>query len=348
METLSKEQLIKIIEEQSTVIRSLTNEREWLFNENYQQGRRCVEYQEKIIRWERYAEIKRNEMEEIRKAMPRAVEELQALKIKYKNLKIQYFSLLEKYKYRKGQLEYGLSLGRAMYQESQYYKESYAALLQWIYTWNAAAPAAAAETSQGAQIWELEDTNENLGAALLPAAVPVPRNTSSTPPPEVPVDNINNHPGLHCVENTNENLGAALLPAEVAVLNNKSSSPRPKVPFDIINNQQALHCPVILVHANLILPLLRMPISPQSAVCCVLPSVCKERPASVFKVSKSSEPRTSPRKERLASDFDTQKVEKLSESRSVPHSSGRASPAIQGKPAKKVSIENSKMSRYSS
>ena len=78
-------------------------------------------------------------MEEVRKGISRAVEELEALKMIYKNLKMHYFSLLDQYQSSQEQLEYGINLGREMYQGCLYYKEGYTALLNWIYNWNAAA-----------------------------------------------------------------------------------------------------------------------------------------------------------------------------------------------------------------
>lgn len=189
MESLSKEDLEKVIETQRKTIQSLVNEREWLLNDNNILRIRTVQYEEGIHRWQRYTETKELQIQQmvatiqgLRVDLSRAVEELQTVKA-------SYFSLLEKYKLQSQQLDYGINLGKAMYQEWLSYKESYSALLQWVCAGRNAAAGA-----------EAQSANEDLLAASLPVALPCMLDCASgMAPPEVSVHRIvNNEPDLHC------------------------------------------------------------------------------------------------------------------------------------------------------
>ena len=119
-------------------IHTLTAERAWLIEDNNLQRETVAKCQQKIADWQSYAQYRKTQAETLAQQVEKekeksaaslnsAVEELGALKT-------EHLALLGKYEAMKQQLNYGIHLGRAMYEEYLMYKTSYIALLQQFNT----------------------------------------------------------------------------------------------------------------------------------------------------------------------------------------------------------------------
>ena len=138
LQEYNREQLLYIIQEQNKQIHTLTAERAWLIEDNNLQRETVAKCQQKIAEWQSYAQYRKTQAEMLAQEVERekekseaslksAVEELGALKT-------EHLALLGKYETMKQQLNYGIDLGRAMYEEYLAYKTSYIALLQQFRT----------------------------------------------------------------------------------------------------------------------------------------------------------------------------------------------------------------------
>ena len=138
LQEYNREQLLYIIQEQNKQIHTLTAERAWLVEDNNLQREIVAKCQQKITEWQSYAQYRKaqaetlvqqveKEKEKSEAALKSAVEELGALKT-------EHLALLGKYETIKQQLDYGIHLGRLMYEEYLAYKTSYIALLQQFNT----------------------------------------------------------------------------------------------------------------------------------------------------------------------------------------------------------------------
>ena len=137
LQEYNREQLLYIIQEQNKQIHTLTADQAWLIEENNLQRETVAKCQQKITEWQSYAQYRKaqaetlaqqvKEKEKSEASLKSAVEELGALKN-------EHLALLGKYETIKQQLDYGIQLGRAMYEEYLAYKTSYFALLQQFNT----------------------------------------------------------------------------------------------------------------------------------------------------------------------------------------------------------------------
>ena len=138
LQEYNQEQLLYIIQEQNKQIHTLTAERAWLIEDNNLQRETVAKCQQKIAEWQSYAQYRKTQAETLARevkeqkeksaaSLNNAVEELGALKT-------EHLALLGKYEAMKQQLNYGIHLGRAMYEEYLMYKTSYIALLQQFNT----------------------------------------------------------------------------------------------------------------------------------------------------------------------------------------------------------------------
>ena len=138
LQEYNREQLLYIIQEQNKQIHTLTAERAWLIEDNNLQRETVAKCQQKIAEWQSYAQYRKAQAETLAREVEKekekseaslnsAVEELGALKT-------EHLALLGKYEAMKQQLNYGIHLGRAMYEEYLMYKTSYIALLQQFNT----------------------------------------------------------------------------------------------------------------------------------------------------------------------------------------------------------------------
>ena len=187
LQEYNREQLLYIIQEQNKQIHTLTAERAWLLEDNNLQREIVAKCQKKIAEWQSYAQYRKaqaealaqeaeKEKEKSEASLKSAVEELGA----FKN---EHLALLGKYETIKQHLNYGIDLGRAMYEEYLAYKTSYLALLQQFNT--------TTEDTEDSKITpqEQETPEENIKDN---AYAVVQYNKRKTAPPEVWSDFIIN------------------------------------------------------------------------------------------------------------------------------------------------------------
>ena len=138
LQEFNREQLLYIIQEQNTQIHTLTAERTWLIEDNNLQREAVAKCQQKIAEWQSYAQYRKAQAEKLAQQVGKEKEKSEAsLKSAVEELgvlKTEHLALLVKYETIKQQLDYGIHLGRAMYEEYLAYKTSYIALLQQFNT----------------------------------------------------------------------------------------------------------------------------------------------------------------------------------------------------------------------
>ena len=138
LQEYNREQLLYIIQEQNKQIHTLTAERAWLIEDNNLQRDTVAKCQQKIAEWQSYAQYRKNQAEtlaqEVKEQKEKSAASLNSAVEELGALKAEHLALLGKYEAMKQQLNYGIHLGRAMYEEYLMYKTSYIALLQQFNT----------------------------------------------------------------------------------------------------------------------------------------------------------------------------------------------------------------------
>ena len=138
LQEYNQEQLLYIIQEQNKQIHTLTAERAWLIEDNNLQRETVAKCQQKIAEWQSYAQYRKNQAEtlarEVKERKEKSAASLNSAVEELGALKTEHLALLGKYEAMKQQLNYGIHLGRAMYEEYLMYKTSYIALLQQFNT----------------------------------------------------------------------------------------------------------------------------------------------------------------------------------------------------------------------
>ena len=136
---LSKEQLCQIINQQQTTIQSLLSERQWLIDDNHIQKLDVQKFKETSIQWKTYAKAMSEELNHARQDLAKLTESHEILKDKYEAVKGMYWEVKEKNDANKALLQYGMDLGRGVFQEGMFYKQSYYQLLeQYRRAWSSA------------------------------------------------------------------------------------------------------------------------------------------------------------------------------------------------------------------
>ena len=138
LQEYNQEQLLYIIQEQNKQIHTLTAERAWLIEDNNLQRETAAKCRQKIAEWQSYAQYRKTQVEmlarEVKEQKEKSAASLNSAVEELGALKTEHLALLGKYEAMKQQLNYGIHLGRAMYEEYLMYKTSYIALLQQFNT----------------------------------------------------------------------------------------------------------------------------------------------------------------------------------------------------------------------
>lgn len=143
LQSVTKQHLIQIVNQQRIAIQSMANERHWLQDDNHIHRGDIDQYKGMAAQWQRYAQEKEKQLqvmaEELKQAkqleqrlnsgMAKVVVDHANLREENNKLKIRYFQLEEKYKATKQHLHYGLDLGRSLFYEYLNYKRAYTELL---------------------------------------------------------------------------------------------------------------------------------------------------------------------------------------------------------------------------
>ena len=136
---LSKEQLCQIINQQQTTIQSLLSERQWLIDDYHIQQQDIQKFKQTSIQWETYANALTEELNHARQDLAKLTENHEILKDKYEAVKGMYWEVKEKNDANKALLQYGMDLGRGVFQEGMFFKQSYYQLLeQYRRAWSSA------------------------------------------------------------------------------------------------------------------------------------------------------------------------------------------------------------------
>ena len=136
---LSKKQLCQIINQQQTTIQSLLSERQWLIDDYHIQQLDIQKFRQQSIQWETYAKALTEESNHARQDLTKLTESHEILNDKYEAIKGMYWEVKEKNDAHKALLQYGMDLGRGVFQEGMFYKQSYYQLLeQYRRAWSSA------------------------------------------------------------------------------------------------------------------------------------------------------------------------------------------------------------------
>ena len=178
---LSKEQLCQIINQQQTTIQSLLSERQWLIDDYHIQQLDIQKFKQQSSEWETYAKALSQELNHARQDLAKLTESHEILKDKYEAVKGMYWEVKEKNDANKALLQYGMDLGRGVFLEGMFYKQSYHQLLeQYRRAWSSApSQAQTVSESQDPEAYEQStQSNSQLTFNLLHA---------TSAPPEVVV-----------------------------------------------------------------------------------------------------------------------------------------------------------------
>lgn len=175
LQSVTKQHLIQIINQQRIAIQSMANQRHCLQDDNHIHRRDIDKCKGMAAQWQRYTQEKDNQLqviaEELRQAkqleqrlnsgMAKVVVDHANLREENNNLKLRYFQLEEKYKATKQDLQYGLDLGQSLFYEYQNYKRAYTELLHRSRT-----PCSAFQRATGSFTYEHEPSSQS--NSLLP------------------------------------------------------------------------------------------------------------------------------------------------------------------------------------
>ena len=139
IQSMTKYQLLQIINQQQLGIQSLINERKWLLDDNHILRVEIDKIKVVAINWQRYAQGRlTDEMKHSKRQLERLKADLvkkegrnATLQKEYHNLEVLFSELKEKYEIDRRNLQFCLNLGTKLYQEYTYYKKTCKKLQQY-------------------------------------------------------------------------------------------------------------------------------------------------------------------------------------------------------------------------
>ena len=136
----SHEQLITIVQQQQGQIENLANERTRLQEENNVQRSQGMQWYQKLMEWQQYADELEKDRENFKKrdeewrgGLTEAVKQRDEVREKFSELKKLYPSLKKDNEKIKQTLECGYSIGKGLYEEYTTLHYNYTLLLHYVY-----------------------------------------------------------------------------------------------------------------------------------------------------------------------------------------------------------------------